>query len=270
MSNEPVSGTKEWAASSFNVMRGCTHGCLYCYACAMSPRQGGDVSKWANEEAVEKWARRGFGKRQGTIMFPTAHDITPDNIIHCLPVLKRALKPGNDLLIVSKPHLAVVKALCGELADYKDHILFRFTIGSLNDNVLAFWEPGAPDFSERFASLQHAFNAGFHTSISMEPLLDTVEYRIVQAVEKFKPFVTDSIWLGKANHLIRRLKVNGHMGEIVKYNIDNAVAELLASQSDEWIKALYETLKGTDKVKWKDSIKQVVGLERPTVAGLDE
>jgi len=35
------------------------------------------------------------------------------------------------------------------------------------------------------------------------------------------------------------------------------------------VKALYQKYEGNLKIKWKDSIKKVVGLERPTEKGLD-
>ena len=48
---------------------------------------------------------------------------------------------------------------------------------------------------------------------------------------------------------------------------------LMNSQSDDRILSLYKALLGTPevagKLKWKDSIKTVVGLEVPTEPGLD-
>jgi len=98
----------------------------------------------------------------------------------------------------------------------------------------------------------------------MEPMLDTNEDHIVRAVEKFDPYVTDAIWLGKANRLLQRLKANN---EEELMAVEAAV--LIESQSDDRILALYDRLKAHPKVKWKDSIKKVVGLARPTEAGLD-
>ena len=44
----------------------------------------------------------------------------------------------------------------------------------------------------------------------------------------------------------------------------------MATQNDEAIRALYARYHKDPLVKWKDSIKAVVGLARPNVAGLDE
>ena len=75
-------------------------------------------------------------------------------------MLRKLLAAGNEVLIVTKPHLECVERLCRELAAYKEKIVFRFTIGAMDDELLAFWEPGAPAFAERLAALKHAHAAG--------------------------------------------------------------------------------------------------------------
>lgn len=261
-----VSGTKEWAASNANVMSGCEHGCLYCYAKANASRfnripDGG----WTKPVVVEKELERKYGHRKGTIMFPTTHDITPDNLVHAIVVLDKMLDSCNNVLIVSKPHLECIEKLCKRYSNHKGQILFRFTVGSFDDETLRFWEPGAPGYAERFNSLNAAFTSGFRTSVSMEPMLDTDEDDIVRSIETMSAIVTDSIWLGKANKLTERLLHNGH----IDVNILSMAEYLEASQTDERIFSLYERLKDHPKVKWKESIKKVVGLEVPTEAGLD-
>tara|TARA_Y100000310_G_C20607596_1_gene776344 strand:+ start:446 stop:910 length:465 start_codon:yes stop_codon:yes gene_type:complete len=72
-----VSGTAGWAKTTVNVDNGCEHDCLYCYAHAGSARfktllEGG----WVCRKEREGAATRGFGKRNGTVMFPSTHDTT--------------------------------------------------------------------------------------------------------------------------------------------------------------------------------------------------
>lgn len=43
----------------------------------------------------------------------------------------------------------------------------------------------------------------------------------------------------------------------------------MALQNDDAIRALFARYKDDPKIKWKDSIKQVVGLQRPTTSGMD-
>ena len=261
---KPAHGTAEWAVHNLNIQQGCGNDCRYCYAKAMAIRFGRMTSKsWATKPKIDQHQVAGrFGKRSGRIMFPTSHDIDPSNIEACLTVLKKVLAAGNEVLIVTKPVPECIKRLCAELGVFKDQVMFRFTIGSANNQVLRAWEPGAPSFEERLASLKHAFAAGYQTSLSCEPMLDQNIHAVIDAV---RPYVTDKVWLGRANQL----------GPIIAVNCPGdrkarAMAEeLKALISDDHIRALYARY-GTDPlIRWKDSAKKVLGLDRPTVKGLD-
>ena len=117
----PPTGTQEWAASNVNIQDGCEHDCLYCYAKTMAIRfKRATPASWKRPQFRQHDLDRGFTRRSGRIMFPTAHDITDQNIDECLAVLDRMLAAGNDLLIVSKPRLSCAKRLCEELAQYRD------------------------------------------------------------------------------------------------------------------------------------------------------
>ena len=256
-------GTQEWAASNVNIQDGCEHDCRYCYAKTMAIRFKRMTSKsWSEPKLRAHDVNRGFTRRSGRIMFPTAHDITEQNIDACLTVLKRMLAAGNDLLIVSKPCMPCVKRLCSELAPYRDQIVFRFSIGSASNAALKFWEPGAPTFKQRLACLKAAYLHDFQTSVSCEPMLDARIDRVVEAVH---PFVTDSIWLGKINRL-RSILPQNCPGDAEALEKGEA---LMASQNDDAIRDLYDRYQHDAKIKWKDSIKQVIGIQRPTTSGMD-
>lgn len=257
-----ISGTKEWASSNENILFGCQHDCLYCYAKAMSPRHKKiDIKRWNKPIIRFDKLNKKIGKRNGTIMFPTTHDIHPENLRESINFLEKLLRVGNDVLIVSKPHAVCIEQLCLELDRFKDQILFRFTIGSVVNEILKFWEPNAPIFEERLMSLKIAFGKGFKTSVSCEPMLDN---NISYVIEKVSPFVTDSIWIGKMNNK-SRVKINGHES----IHINAMVETLFNSQSDDKIIDLYNHLKDFPKIKWKESIKEVVGIESPKEKGLD-
>ena len=257
-------GTQEWAASNVNIQDGCEHDCRYCYAKTMAIRfKRATAASWGKPRLRQHDLERGFTKRAGRIMFPTAHDITDRNIEACLSVLSRMLAAGNDLLIVSKPRISCVKRLCEELADYRDQIVFRFSIGSTDDTVLAYWEPGAPSFKARLACLQFAYAKDFQTSVSGEPMLDGNPDALIAAVS---PYVTDSIWLGKINRLRHILPLNCPRDP----EATRRGEALMATQSASAIRTLYARHRRDPKIKWKDSIKAVVGLARPNAAGMDE
>lgn len=258
-----VFGTYEWAESNANFINGCKHDCKYCYSKAMAVRFRRKTPRnWKTEKIRKSSLKKKVNKTKGTIMFPSSHDIHPDQLDYSIEFLGNLLKPGNRVLVVSKPHLECIQTICDEFEEYRDSILFRFTIGSSNTNTLKFWEPGAPSFEERLAALEWAHNKGFQTSISCEPMLDN---DIDDVIEETIPYVTDAIWIGKANSLLRRLKVNGWDD----YKTIDKANELINWQSDSNIIGLYRRYEDNPKIKWKESIKSVIGLTIPTQKGLD-
>jgi len=258
-----VFGTKEWASKNFNFINGCIHDCKYCYSKSMAIRfKRKTPHNWKIEDVNHKILQTSFKRIEGRIMFPSSHDISPENLTHSITVLRNILSEDNHVLIVTKPHLEVVQRICEEFPDKKGNILFRFTIGSSNSEILKFWEPGAPSFEERFESLKHAYESGFSTSISSEPVLDS---NTTELVEILLPYVTDSIWIGKPNKLIARMKVNGvRDSESIR-----RAEELESSLSEKWALSLFDLYKDNPKLKWKESMKKILNIEVPTQIGLD-
>ena len=234
-----------------------------CYAKAMSPRHKKiDLEHWADPIIRHDKLAKSIGKRKGTIMFPTTHDLHPDNLQYIIPFIKKLLSPGNKVLIVTKPHLRVIKTICWNFENRKDQILFRFTMGSAFDEILKFWEPNAPSFSERKQALIYAYEKGFQTSISAEPMLDD---QIGVLISICRLYVTDAIWLGKMNNARTRCKINGYGDPETMAHLD-----LIEKwQSDESILDLYEQYHDDPIIKWKESIKEIVGLKLATEKGMD-
>lgn len=193
-------------------------------------------------------------------MFPTTHDITTSNFGACLSAILGMLNAGNRLLIVSKPDQDVVAALCSNIAAWKHAVTLRFTIGSLNPVRLAFWEPGAPTFGNRLAALMWAHREGWTTSVSMEPILDLTVERVVELAQMLAPYVTETIWIGVANHLKQRVTVNcGKLDDEGRGHVE----KLVAAWTPEAIKRLVWSVESDarlrDKVRWKDGITRVIG-----------
>ncbi len=276
MTKKPATGTAEWASSNVNVISGCSNDCAYCYAKAQALRFGRKTpATWATEEVNEKALEKGYARRKGTVMFPTTHDITQRNIHTCAPVLAKLLRAGNNVLVVSKPDPVAIQALCKYVTDYRQYptalkaqVLFRFTIGSSQTQTLKLWEPGAPSYEERLYALMWAHRNGWQTSVSMEPLLERHWDRVVEQVLAMEPYVTDAIWIGRLNHPTARVIGNYPKGE-VPLEVASELHRLVESQRDSRINDLYTLLKTRPKVRWKESIKRVVGLEVATEKGTD-
>jgi len=241
-------GTKEWSDYSANCINGCSNNCRYCYAKKMALRfKRKDEDTWKIMEIRPKDVNKKFRHRKGRFMFPTSHDITPDREVMeaCFTMLEHILEPGNRVLITTKPHPKVIKELCRRFEKYKDQIQFRFTITSMNDKVLRFWEPNAPKFKNRLKSLKYAYDQGYETSISIEPMLEEP----FELIDKLSPFVTGSIWLGIMNHInMKKLLLN----ETPFYKKIREIHYNLFS--------IYDRARKDPKVRFKDSIRNCLGL----------
>lgn len=260
---KPVSGTKEWASKNVNFISGCEHNCKYCYAKCIAIRfKRKTPENWHIEEVNMKIVSKRFRKTNGQVMFPSSHDITPKHIDYSIAILDSLLKAGNNVLIVTKPHLEVIQKICNQFPQYKNQILFRFTIGSSNNEILKFWEPNAPTFEERLEALILAASGGFNTSVSCEPALDGNTFELVK---QLSPFVTDSIWIGLANRLKGTLNLNGYSDAETLGKAE----ELKKIQSNKWVYELAGKLENNPKIRWKESIKKILKIERPIESGLD-
>lgn len=250
---QSLTGTGEWAGYGSNIFFGCSHGCRYCYAKASALRfkKINSQPEWEqmvlNKNEVNASAR----KLDRPFMFPTGSDILPEHIGVVTDYLSKWLGVGNKVLIVTKPHLECVKVLCRELKSFKSQILFRFTIGTLDPETSKFWEPGAPLPKERVRSLKYAFEKGFATSVSAEPMLCSVD-QAIDMLGVLSPMVTDAIWFGKMNKISRRVHVPPQDMKYVKL--------IEAQQTDDNIKKLCFALDLAPKVRWKDSIKAIIKI----------
>ncbi len=254
-------GTREWAPKNVNCCTGCSHDCRYCYAKGMAIRfKRVTAAQWPLEQIRNKDVYRHHKKYDGQVMFPSSHDITPNNLNACLTVMKNLLVAGNWVLVVSKPHLECIKAIGQMFGSYKKQILFRFSIGACDDRILSYWEPNAPGYDERKECLMYAHQEGFQTSVSVEPMLDSAN--IDTLIGELLPYVTDSIWIGTMNHL-------GRFGKGSDMVLQQEIQKIKRGQTDSIINSIYQRHKGNQKIKWKSEIKKVVGIPLAEKAGMD-
>lgn len=257
-----IRGTREWAVATVDCCTGCSHDCIYCYGRHEAVVKKGTATalQWGKPVLQPEQVNREYPRYPGTVMFPANHDILPEFLGQCIEVIGKLLDSGNHVLIVTKPHLECVRAICAAFTEQKSHLLFRFTITAYDDDILHLWEPGAPVFSERLESLKWAFFREYGTSVSVEPMLDADN--VLKLVSLLEPYVNHSIWLGKMNKISKR--VICHTSALQK-----DVDRLIRSQSDGRIQLIYQALKDNPLIRWKDSIKQVVGIPSPAESGLD-
>jgi len=258
-----ITGTKEWSVKSVNCHNGCKYQCRYCYARSTALRQKRitQPDEWGNSycNVRKRDARRRHRNYGGTVMFPTTHDIWPEILDPCLMTIGNLLDAGNHVLIVSKPNRQCIEAMCQEFDSYHESILFRFTIGSADNDLLRYWEPNAPSFDERLDCLKHAASLDYRTSVSAEPLLDVEN--VAALWEAVAPFATDSIWIGKMNRVRQR---------VLPGTSEAAIEAIERGQTDEAVQVVYEQFRDHPLARWKESYKTVLGLTLANKPGEDK
>jgi len=282
---------QDWVYKTVSCCNGCSNDCIYCFA------KGDAINKkrislqyWKNEVIRQKDVDKEYKLFDDPIMFPGTHDITASNFDACKIVLNKLLKAGNRILLVSKPLSNIIADICDDFKEYKNNIIFRFTIGSKDDQILSFWEPNAPNYTERKAALEYASKSGFRTSVSIEPMLDA--NNIEDLVDDLSPFVNHSIWIGTMNHLwyfdidvsyvrmvagtksvpgLKRVQRNlNYYGNKTANRIKIERQKVIMGQSPEKLEQIYKQLdtkriqsNGNRLIYWKWHIKKALGLPQP-------
>ena len=247
-------GFRELSDHSVNIQLGCEHNCRYCWARADAVDRyhrctdGQWVTPVINQEKVDLPWRR---KYKGVVAFPTCHDITDRNMSEYLCVLRKLLDAGNDVRITTKASWPVIPVICEAYLDYKPRIHFTFTLGSTNDNVLGFWEPGAPNYAARLGCLEYAYFKGYRTSVICEPYLDGWA---VQLYESVKDYITEEFWLGKLNKFEKRVCLEGVTDE----QMNRFVRPLKLLLGDDYVMEMVRALAGRPHVKFKESVQAVI------------
>jgi len=238
-------GTKEWADHNVNCINGCYNNCRYCYAKVIAKRFGRCTDDtWKDMNIQQGKINKEFTKKSGRVMFPSTHDIfdiLPFKDV-CFSILKKLLMNENEVLITTKPRFNIIEQMSHDFEQFKAQIQFRFTITSNNNKLLSFWEPNAPSYEERLASLQLAFRKGFKTSVSIEPFLD---YDPIFLVKDIEQFTTESIWLGRMNYIQRN---NLTPEEEQHYDA------IRRNYSASHLLKIYNKLQNNPKIRIKDSI----------------
>ncbi len=234
---------QDWADKGINISRGCSNDCRYCYAREESVRRHGNtVENWPKEELNPKIISKGWRISSKRLMFPTTHDITPGTYDAYETVLKKLLKAGNKILVVSKPRPELIEKLCDAIEPYKSQVMFRFTITAMDNGVLKFWEPNAPTYEDRKKALALVKEKGFRNSVSIEPMLDSPN--VGDLIEDLRPYTTDCMWVGPMK-MVRKRVVNDSP------EVEKQIIKIISEQTPEKLLPIYTRYKDDPLIKWK-------------------
>ena len=176
-----VQGEDEWFGLKYNLnlYRGCEHQCIYCdtrSACYQIEHFNEEVLVKVNalsllEDALPR------KRKAGIIGFGSMNDpYTPAELVYRLTgeALKIIARYHFPVHIITKSDL-VLKDLetLKEINAVKARV--SFTLTTVDDDLAAILEPGAPSPSQRLAAMAQLAEAGIETGAVMMPVLPFIE-----------------------------------------------------------------------------------------------
>ena len=176
-----VPGEDEWFGLKYNLnlYRGCEHQCIYCdtrSACYRIEHFNDEVLVKINAlELLEDALPR--KRKEGIIGFGSMNDpYTPAEMVYGLT--------GKALQIVARYHFPVhiitkSDLVLKDLETLKEINAVKarvsFTLTTVDDDLAAMLEPGAPSPSRRLTAMQQLAAAGIETGAVMMPILPFIE-----------------------------------------------------------------------------------------------
>lgn len=198
---EPRGMAREYAALACNLYRGCSHGCLYCYApsCLQRKREvfHSEVSARPGIiEALRKDAVKHAGTSERVLLSFTSDPYQPAE--EALGLTREALKVlvehGIPFQVLTKGGLRAVR-------DFDLFVAgdgwFATTLVFTDEASRVEWEPNAAPLQSRVKAIQEAHARGIRTWVSVEPVVDPKQ--ALELIERLNPWV-DGWKVGKLNH----------------------------------------------------------------------
>lgn len=198
----PPSGKAlEYSPLACNLRRGCTHGCLYCYAPGVlrMAREDFHADSTLKDDALAKLeadcaglAAKGDCRR---ILFEFASDpYQPGNLDR---ETRRALEivkgHGLSFSVLTKGGLRATR----DFDLYGPEDRFGQTVVLASEEAREQYEPGASPILHRSLAGQQAFDRGIYTWISVEPVVDA--YHALRTIAEFSAW-TREFRIGPLNH----------------------------------------------------------------------
>ena len=233
------------ALEKASCVTGCFLNCRCCrrdlrYRRVAAPPPDANTSEPRDVRGFRGYVERASQTRRrptAKVIFPCRHEIRPGNLQACGEALDQLLWAECQVVVCTRASWSCVAVLCNAFRRKAHLLTFRIRIGSIDDDVLAFWEPGTPCAEERIEALKYARAAGFETSVGIDPVLDTSIAGIRRVIEAVSPHVSDSIWLETRHNMLGVLERNG-WGDPETYGRAHEVVAFLRSLRWEEVRRL--------------------------------
>lgn len=193
----PKGRAREYADLALNHYKGCTHGCLYCYAPASLWRDRADfhASDAPRKDVLKNLALDAPLLTDREVLLSFACDpYCPGEAKHRLTreIVRTLHKHGVGVNILTKGTGALE-----DLDQFTAHPELSRIGATLTVWNSKEWEPNAPEVAQRIAMLTRFKAHGIRTWASMEPVLDPDE---ALDIMEFSASVVDHYKVGMWNH----------------------------------------------------------------------
>ncbi len=197
---EPKGAAREYAPYAMNLYRGCSHGCIYCYAPAclrMTRREFSSVTpRGGILEALEKQLSKWIPPKTVLLCF------TCDPYQDCEQEF-RITRQALELMDGKVPSVAVLTKGTLVSRDFdiiaKNNWTIGATLSCFSEEMALEFEPHAAFPVNRIAMLRDAEKNGIKTFVSIEPVISVDEMNMVlENISDLK--LENGVRIGKWNH----------------------------------------------------------------------
>jgi DNA repair photolyase len=158
---------------TINLTAGCAHGCVYCYTQGYSSHPGnGRVVIYGNTLEKLKGELSRKRRRPGAVYFSPASDLfqpVPGVLDLAYDVLAHLLDRNIGVVFLTKGHIP--DRHMDLLRANAKHVRAQIGLTSLEPDVLATFEPGAPSPAARLAQIKALTDGGIKTQVRLDPIL---------------------------------------------------------------------------------------------------
>ncbi|HEY4326370.1 MAG TPA: radical SAM protein [Mucilaginibacter sp.] len=203
---QPSGAAREYSPLALNYIKGCDHGCVYCYVPQMMKRfDAGYVHSnvYMKEEKsllreIENSAKKYANSEQQVFLSFLTDPYSSFNRETKLTrrVLEILLKYSIPVSILSKGGMQVLDDI-DVIKEFGPNIQIGGSLTFTNVTDSLKWEKGAAIPEERFGALEYLHNQGIKTWASMEPVI--YPEQSLEIMEITHNFI-DAYKIGKLNH----------------------------------------------------------------------
>jgi len=197
---------------TWNVIAGCTHECLYCWAKSLNDRWGKPFEPIFREAFLkDKMPNDGSWIFIGSMGDLFCEGMKDEWILQIIGRISQ--EKGNNKFLLQTKNPFSFMAFHLELEKIKDKIILGTTIETTEETP---WSK-APPTAERYKDLANVKAAGFKTFLSLEPLADFDFNKMIKWIVAIDP---EAVEIGLENYTNYTTKPSDEKIKALIYNLD--------------------------------------------------